>query len=86
MIPLPIIKEPFQRIAMDIVGPLPRSRQGHRYIIVICDYATRYPEAFPLKAIDAPHVAEELMKFSPGLVCLKKFLQIKAPILCQIAY
>ena len=63
MIPLPIIEEPFQRIAMDIVGPLPRSRQGHRYILVICDYATRYPEAFPLKTIDAPHVAEELMKF-----------------------
>ena len=63
MIPLPIIEEPFQRIAMDIVGSLPRSRQGHRYILVICDYATRYPEAFPLKAIDAPHVTEELMKF-----------------------
>ena len=63
MIPLPIIEEPFQRIAMDIVGPLPRSRQGHRYILVICDYATRYPEAFPLKTIDAPHVVEELMKF-----------------------
>ena len=63
MIPLPIIEEPFQHIAMDIVGPLPRSRQGHRYILVICDYATRYPEAFPLKTIDAPHVAEELMKF-----------------------
>ena len=32
MIPLPIIEEPFQRIAMDIVGPLPRSRQGHREV------------------------------------------------------
>ena len=63
MVPLPVIEEPFQRIAMYIVGPLPRSRQGHRYILVICDYATRYPEAFPLKTIDAPHVAEELMKF-----------------------
>ena len=63
MIPLPVIGEPFQRIAMDIVGPLLRSRQGHRYILIICDYATRYPEAFPLKTIDAPHVAEELMKF-----------------------
>ena len=33
MIPLPIIKEPFiiSCIAMDIVGPLPRSRSGHRY-------------------------------------------------------
>ena len=45
MIPLPVIGEPFERIAMDGVGPLPRSCSGHRYILVICDYATRYPEA-----------------------------------------
>ena len=51
---------------MDIVGPLPRSRSGNCYILVICDYATRYPEAVPLKSIDAEHdaehVAEELVK------------------------
>ena len=47
---------------MDIVGPLPRSRSGNKYILVLCDYATRYPEAIPLKSIDASHVAEELVK------------------------
>ena len=47
---------------MDIVGPLPRSRSGNKYILVICDYATRYPEAIPLRSIDAEHVAEELLK------------------------
>ena len=63
MIPLPIIREPFERIAMDIVGPLPRSRTGNRYILVICDYSTRYPEAVPLRTIDAEHVAKELIMF-----------------------
>ena len=29
LVPLPIMQEPFERIAMDIVGPLPRSRKGH---------------------------------------------------------
>ena len=62
LIPLPIITEPFTKIAMDIVGPLPRSRSGNRYVLVICDYATRYPEAIPLRSIDAAHVAEELIK------------------------
>ena len=47
---------------MDIVGPLPKSSRGHRYILVVCDYATRYPEAFPMKFIDAASVAEELLK------------------------
>ena len=59
LIPLPFISEPFQRIAMDIVGPLPRSQSGHRYILVVCDYATRYPEAIALKSIDAERIAEE---------------------------
>ena len=62
LVPLPIIEESFQRIAMDIVGPLPRSRAGNKYILVVCDYATRYPEAIPLRSIDAEHVAEELLK------------------------
>ena len=57
LIPLPIISEPFSRIAMDIVGPLPRSRAGNRYVLVLCDYATRYPEAVPLPSTDAEHVA-----------------------------
>eukprot|EP00731_Ephydatia_muelleri_P003700 Em0001g3700a len=52
--------EPFSHIAMDIVDPLPRSRAGNKYILVHCDYATRYPEAVPLKSIDAESVAEEL--------------------------
>lgn len=30
MIPLPAMSVPFQRVAMDIVGPLPRSRSGNR--------------------------------------------------------
>ena len=62
LIPLPVITEPFRRIAMDTVGPLPRSRLGNRFILVICDYATRYPEAIPLRSIDAVHIAEELIK------------------------
>ena len=61
-IPLPIMPTPFNRIAMDIVGPLPRSRSGNRFILVLCDYGTHNPEAVPLKNIDAEHVAEELVK------------------------
>ena len=36
MIPLPVIEEPFSRIGMDIVGPLPKSSLGNRYILVLC--------------------------------------------------
>ena len=42
MIPLPIVEEPFKRIAMDVVGPLPHSSSGKRFILVICGIPKRY--------------------------------------------
>ncbi|KAL5479435.1 hypothetical protein EMCRGX_G022956 [Ephydatia muelleri] len=62
LILLPVVTEPFRRVAMDIVGPMPRTNSGNRYILVMSDYATRYPEAVPVKAIDAEHIAEELVR------------------------
>lgn len=54
MITLPNIEEPFEKIAMDITGPLPHSQAGHRYVLVVYDYATRYPEAMLLWTIGIP--------------------------------
>ena len=58
---MPLIELPFQRIAMDVVGPLPRSRLGNKYILTICDYATRYPEAIALPSTEASRIAKELV-------------------------
>uniref|UniRef100_A0A8C5PW96 Gypsy retrotransposon integrase-like protein 1 n=1 Tax=Leptobrachium leishanense TaxID=445787 RepID=A0A8C5PW96_9ANUR len=60
LVPLPIIEVPFERIAMDIVGPLEKSARGHRYILVVLDYATRYPEAVPLRNPTSKAIAREL--------------------------
>ncbi|XP_076446988.1 uncharacterized protein LOC143284205 [Babylonia areolata] len=58
---VPIVAEPFSKVAVDLVGPIhPSSTRGHHYILVMVDYATRYPEAVPLRSIDAPTVAEAL--------------------------
>ena len=54
LIPMLIIDVPFERIALDIVGPLPKTSCGHRYILVLVDYATRYPEALPLPGLPPP--------------------------------
>lgn len=61
LISIPPMDEPFTRIAMDIVGPLVRTQQGNKYILVVCDYGTKYPEAIPLKTIDAEIVANALI-------------------------
>ncbi|XP_076064956.1 uncharacterized protein LOC143038997 [Oratosquilla oratoria] len=60
--PLPIITEPFSRLAIDLVGPLsPPSAEGHRYILTLIDFATGFPEAVPLKEVDSISVAEALL-------------------------
>ncbi|KAL0199892.1 hypothetical protein M9458_003079, partial [Cirrhinus mrigala] len=60
LIPLPIIDVPFERIGMDLIGPLPKSAREHEHILVIVDYATRYPEAVPLRKATAKAIAQEL--------------------------
>ncbi|KAJ1167473.1 hypothetical protein NDU88_007864 [Pleurodeles waltl] len=62
LIPLPVVGTPFERVGIDIVGPLdPPTASGNRYIVVVVDHATRYPEAIPLRTITAPTVARALL-------------------------
>ncbi len=60
--PLPIIGTPFERLGMDVVGPVERSCSGNRFMLVITDYATRYPEVFPLRSGKAKSVATSLVQ------------------------
>jgi hypothetical protein len=55
---MPLIDTPFKRVQADLIGPIrPPSEQGHRYILTLVDYTTRYPDAVPLKSIGAEAVA-----------------------------
>jgi len=41
-----VITEPFRRIAIDVVGPLPVCQNtGHRFILSVIDHCTNFPEA-----------------------------------------
>ena len=48
---------PFERVAIDILGPLPETRKGNKYILVIGDYFTKWKEAFPMQDMEASTVA-----------------------------
>lgn len=61
LVPLPIIKVPFERVKMDLVQPLPKSARGHMYILVMVDYATHYPEALPFRKAMSKTIARELV-------------------------
>lgn len=65
-IELPDTAEPMDIVGMDLMGPLPQSDRGNRYVIVFCDYLTRYVEAFALKDIQAVTVARVLVE---ELIC-----------------
>lgn len=58
---------PFQKIFMDIVGPLPRSHQNHVYIITLQDDLTKFSWAVPSENHEAATVARH---FVEKFVCL----------------
>ena len=51
------IERPFQRIGIDVVGPLPITERQNRYIVVATDYLTKWPEAKALSEASAISVA-----------------------------
>lgn len=63
IVPLPVISTPFECAGVDIVGPVKRSCLGNRLILVISDYATRYPEAYPLREVTVKQVATVMLTF-----------------------
>lgn len=53
---------PLQRIAIDLLGPLPRTEKGNKYIVVIADYFTKWTEAFALPNMEAGTVAAKIVE------------------------
>ena len=52
---------PLERVAIDFLGPLPRSDSGNQWILVVGDYCTRWMEAYPLPDATARTVALKLI-------------------------
>ena len=62
---------PLERVAIDIMGPLPQTDSGHEYLLVVGDYFTKWAEAYPLQDHTAQTVADVLVEqfvspFWPG--------------------
>ena len=48
---------PLQRVAIDIVGPTPRSSSGHEWLLVVSDHLTKFAQAFPVRNTSAVTLA-----------------------------
>ena len=61
--PIPAFDKPFSRIIIDCVGPLPKTKSGHEYLLTIMCASTRFPEAIPLRNIKTKNIVKALVKF-----------------------
>ena len=53
----------FSVIHLDIVGPLPRSHDGYKYMLTCFDRTSRWFEAYPLRQDTASEVAEAFLQW-----------------------
>ena len=56
-----VVGLPMERVAIDVLGPLPVSESGNRYILIAMDYFTKWPEAYALPNQEAETVAKVLV-------------------------
>ena len=61
--PIPVVEEPFSKVIIDCVGPLPKTRKGNEFLLTIMDVTTRFPEAVPLRDIKARTIIGALVNF-----------------------
>lgn len=59
-------KGPWYAISADIVGPLPRSRKGNRYILAFQDLYSKWTELSPMGSASAKNVA---VRFKELILC-----------------
>ena len=62
LIPIVVPHEPFTKVIIDCVGPLPKTKKGNQYMLTAMCPTTRYPMAVPLRNISAKTVISQLLK------------------------
>ena len=53
MIEREVLSEPFEVLAFDIVGTMPKGKGGFRFLLTAICMASKWPEALPLRSIMA---------------------------------
>ncbi len=59
--PMPLVNRVWEKIAMDIVGPIQESANGYKYILVLSDYASRFVFTIPMRDMSASTVARHFV-------------------------
>ena len=60
--PIPVMQEPFSKVVIDCVGPLPKTKKQNQYLLTIMCSSTRYPDAYSVRNIRAKTLIPLLVK------------------------
>ncbi|KAJ1131535.1 hypothetical protein NDU88_009871, partial [Pleurodeles waltl] len=55
------VEDVWKLLGVDLIGPLPTTPTGNKYILTATDYFSKWVEAFPLKTKTAAEVASRLL-------------------------
>uniref|UniRef100_A0A0G4ICB7 Integrase catalytic domain-containing protein n=1 Tax=Chromera velia CCMP2878 TaxID=1169474 RepID=A0A0G4ICB7_9ALVE len=69
---VPVPTRPFQKVGIDVKGPLPTSRRGNQFIFILTCAFTRWPETFALPEVPAWVVAKILFE---EIICKYGFIE-----------
>ena len=69
---------PMERVHMDLLGPVPTSAMGHKYVLVLVDQFTKWEECFPLTEQTMEKVAKVSVTFFLAARPAIRFIRVKA--------
>ncbi|VDI82336.1 Hypothetical predicted protein [Mytilus galloprovincialis] len=52
---------PMERVALDIIGPLPISYKNNKYALIVTDYFTKWVEGFPMPDMETTTIVDNLV-------------------------
>jgi hypothetical protein len=90
--PIPVTEDVFLQLGADLIGPLTETHHGNRYILVICDYLSKFVIAEPIvsKTADCVHSVFRriFLTFGPPNVLItdqgREFVNGKVDNLCRM--
>ena len=81
--PLPIVSEPFSKVAFDIVGPLPTTTKGNKYLLTMMCLFTKFPAAIPLRRVDNETVLNAMMEMFSTFGLPNEILTDQGSVFCS---
>ena len=67
--PIPVKSGLWHQVGMDLIGPLPTTPRGNKYIVTLTDYFSKWPEATALPDKSAEQVAYFMHGVSYNIEC-----------------